>query len=255
MVRIRVPNETVSEGLNLTATTTLELYTTYARFSWAKVTKRVNEFGSYVYTYASPADDRHTFFHFAKPRTDAERNVPFETYWTTRNYPWPAVLEDLYFVESTTFVNSVNNGSSAVTSPRYFKRDVYRESVNVDSRVKVEQFISEQPWNRNSLVHPQPIPTSIDTSFVGLSVNYPKCLHPLVEIPELVPSYTLVENAGVVNPGRVRAPSKQVFPATNFTDWRPFVISDQVEPTRGVWLREKATIYPPLRGESTQSAD
>jgi hypothetical protein len=41
-----------------------------------------------------------------------------------------------------------------------------------------------------------------------------------------------------------------VFPETNFTDWAPFVISDRQEPTNGVWLREKVTIYPPQLPEA-----
>ena len=257
-IRIKVENKSIPEGLQLmvsSGSTPLVLYTEYKDFSWAKSAIRINEFGSYVYTYASAADDRHTYFHFAVPRTQTERDTPFETYWTSRVYPWPAVLQDLYFVKSDTFVNSVNNGASAVTTPRYFKRDVYRPSVSVNSRIRVEQYISERPWPGNALRHRQPIPTEVNFSFVGLSANYPKCLHPRIEVPELVPSYQLVEGAGVINPARVRAPSKQIFPATNFTDWQPFVINDSVEPTSGLWLREKATIFPPSRIESIESAD
>lgn len=257
-IRIRVDNKTIPEGLNLAASggdTTLVLYTTYKSFSWAKAAERTTEFGDYVYTYASAADDRHTYFHFAKAKTQAQRDTPFEVFWTSRNYPWPAVLEDLYFVKSDTFVNSVNDGSSAVTTPSYYKREVYRPSVTVNSRLRVEQFLSDRPWPASALVHRVPIPTEVNFSFVGLSANYPKCLHPRIEVPELVPSYQLVEGAGVVNPARVRAPSKQIFPATNFTDWQPHVINDTVEQSGGLWLREKVTVFPPIRIESIQSAD
>lgn len=248
-IRIRVDNNVIPEGLQLSENQTLELYTPYREFRWAKVFERVKEFGDYVYTYAAAADEKHTFFHFGRPRTKAERDTPFDEFWTTRRYPWPAVLEDLYFVKTDAFPQATNTGAGAATTTRYFKRDVYRPSVSVDSRIRVQQYLSERPWSANDTRHPQPVPTEISTSFVGLSVSYPKCLHPRIEFPETVPSAELVDNAGVVTPDRVRAPTKQIFPATNFTDWRPFVLSDVVEPTQGMWLREKVTIFPPTRGE------
>jgi len=252
-LRTRVPDEMINTTLSLSPSGKLERYLTYAKFSWAVRRERVQEFGDYVYTYCEQADAGHKYFYFARARTDEERNTPFEVFDSTRQYAWPPVLEDLYFVSST-FPQSTATSTDAVqTATRYFARRKYRPSVSVDSKIKVQQYLSEKPWAPQALVHPQPIPTEVDGSYLGLSVNFPKCLHPRIVLPELVPGAQIVFNAGAVNVTRSGTPKGQVFPATNFEDWRPFVIEDVVQPQKGLWLREKVTIYPPVRGESIEN--
>lgn len=252
--KIRIPDRIINEKLKLSPKGELELYTPYKDLSFAVRHERVQEFGDYVYIYNEPADVDYKWFYFARARTQAERDTPFETSWSTRQFAWPAVLEDLYFVSST-FPQSVYTGTTTETATRYFVRRKYRPSVSVDSKLKIEQFLSERPWPSAALVHPQPIPTGVDGEFLGLSVNFPKCLHPRIELPELVPGAQLVFNAGAVNRTRSGTPQKQIFPATNFEDWQPFVVEDVVQPQRGLWLREKVTIYPPTlaRGESIEN--
>jgi hypothetical protein len=41
-----------------------------------------------------------------------------------------------------------------------------------------------------------------------------------------------------------------VFPATNFTDWQPYVLDDEQEPVDGMYLRQKKTILPPTQPET-----
>jgi hypothetical protein len=252
-IRIRVPDTIVNSKLVLQPNGKLERYTPYKDFSFGVRHERVSEFGDYVYTYYEQADANHKHFYFARTRTDTERNTPFETYYSTRQFAWPPVLEDLYFISSSFPQATATSTDDVTTATRYFKRQKYRPSVSVDSRIKVQLYLSETPWNPQGLLHPQPIPTEVDGSYLGLSVNFPKCLHPRIVLPELVPGAQIVFNAGAVDVTRDGTPKGQVFPATNFEDWRPFVIEDVVQPQRGLWLREKVTIYPPLRGESIEN--
>jgi hypothetical protein len=252
-IRIRVPDYIINQQLALQPSGKLTRYLPYKEVSFAVRHERVAEFGDYVYTYCEQADAGFKHLYFARVRTETERNTPFESFYSSRQYAWPPVLEDLYFISST-FPQSTATGSDAIsTATRYFTRQKYRPSVSVDSRIKVQQYLSEVPWNPQVLLHPQPIPTEVDGSYLGLSVNFPKCLHPRIVLPELVPGAQIVFNAGAVNITRAGTPKGQVFPATNFEDWRPFVIEDVVQPQKGLWLREKVTIYPPLRGESIEN--
>lgn len=252
-IRVRVPDYIINEKLKLSPTGKLERYTKYKDFSYAVRHERVSEFADYVYTYCEQAEAGYKHFYFARQRTDVERNTPFEEFFSTRQFSWPPVLEDLYFISSTFPQSTATSTDAVTTATRYFARRKYRPSISVDSRIKIQQYLSEVPWNPQALIHPQPIPTEVDGSYLGISVNFPKCLHPRVVLPELVPGAQLVFNAGAVNVARSGTPREQIFPATNFEDWKPFVIEDQVQPQRGLWLREKITIYPPLRGESIEN--
>lgn len=184
-------------------------------------------YSNYVYTYAT-RDENGLWLFFAKSKTEKERDTPFKTFHSTRSYPWPSVLEDLYFV---------NNPSLSVKSR-------LRPSITVDSITKIEQFLSPIEWPKKVFRHPQPIPTDVRGNYQGINVDFPRCLHQEVVFPDNRLS-KVIFGVGVVNAPNGRNARNVVIPATNFTDWGPFVISDRQEPTNGVWLREKVTIYPP----------
>jgi hypothetical protein len=252
-IRIRVPDQIINKQLALQPSGKLKRYDKYKDVSFAVRHERVAEFGEYVYTYCEQADAGHKYLYFARARTDAERNTPFETFYGNRPYAWPAVLEDLYFVSSTFPQSTATGADSISTATRYFKRQKYRPTRNALSRIKVQQYLSEVPWPAQALVHPQPDPTEVDGSYLGIEVNFPKCLHPRIVLPELVPGAQIVFGAGAVNVARSGTPKEQVFPATNFEDWRSFIVDDSIQPQKGLWLREKVTIYPPPRLESIEN--
>lgn len=205
----------------------------------------VQYYGDYVFTYPE-AGDGGMWLYYAKNKTDAEKNTPFETYSSRRDYHWPSVLEDLYIVGTTEFPQTVGTGSGNVSSTtRYFPRFRYRPSVSYNSRVKIEQFLSPTKWPDSTFAKVQPVPTNIDAYFVGLSINFERCLHGDIEFTELVPGAQVVFNAGMKNPPASRRTDKQFFPATNFTDWAPFVLDDRQQMTNGVFLRERISIFPP----------
>jgi len=242
-IAITVASDEVNKNLRL-QNGILEVGTPYKKLSWSPAFKRVEEFGDYGYTYATTGNATTTFF-FAKKRSVEEKNTPFKTFWAKRQYPWPAVLYDLYLVDAKNFPQSTYNGTETVTAATYLQRRLYQPSISYNSEIRVEQFLSDTPWSRSDLSHPQPVPTEIDGSYLNIDINFPKCLHPEIRFPELVPDAQIVLGAGVVNPTRTRAPREQIFPATNFTDWQPFYIDDDVQPTNGLYLRERVRIYPP----------
>lgn len=236
----------------------LERYTPYKEFAVYPQFPRVGEFGDWVYIYSTDGAPDYMDFYFARPMTDAERNTPFETINSTRSYPWPAVLEYLDFIVANP------NTTSAVA----FQRRVLSPSVTLSSDITIEHFLSERPWEEDEIGTDPPIPTEVVGSqviqlgtvssqfrFSSVNVNIGRCLHPEVRLSGPggagLAGSQVVQNAGTLPQTNVLAPTAgQYFPATNYTDWQPFVIEDVVQPVRGLYLREKVTIYPPTKPEA-----
>lgn len=221
------------------------LYATY-KASPLPAKPKVEKFGDYIYVDMSKEGDD-LYFYFGKAKTQAQKsNEPFRTYSSKRQYTWPAVLEDLYAVQTSAFPQSANNGASISTTPSIFPRYKYRPQVPYNSDIKVEQFISPTPWNAIDLQHPQPVPTDVNGSYVGVNMQYERCLHGRMVFKEKVPSALIVFGVGLATPPPNRLPNgTQVFPETNFLDWAEFVIEDSVSIVNGMYVREKVTIYPP----------
>lgn len=252
MVALTVPDRVINDNLKLLpGGALLAEYTPYKQFTWAATKPRVEEFGNYRYVFSEKPAGDFTRFYFAKPRTEEEKNTPFKTIKSTRQYVWPAVLLELYFVRST-FSLSNYNGTTTQNAPRYLPRYRFVPTTSHDSIIVIEQFLSDTPWPESVLRHPQPLPTDIDGNYLGVSVNFPRCLHRRVVLPELVPGATVVLGAGMEGSDRNGTPREQVFPETNFSNWVEFYIEDVVQPQRGMYLRERVKIKPPPQGEATQ---
>ena len=212
------------------------------------VRPKMEEFKNYVYVYMSKERDD-VWFYFAKPKTVIERNTPFRTTFSTRQYPWPGVLYNIDIYKTVEFPQSTNNGSGVVTAPRYFSKYRFKPTPNVSSVVKIEEFLAEVPYPQSVLTHIQPIPTDISGDFLGLSINFPRCLHPKVAFDTNVPGAQKIVGQGTVEVNGLWNPSKQIFPATNFLDWAPFILEDDVRPVNGQFYRSRITIYPPIPPE------
>lgn len=259
MFAIRVPDTKIRQNLFLgvgkqltsavTADTNSTSPTTYAEFEWAVNKQKIQTdtaFYNYVYLKCDKPDADHMNFYFGKAKTQAQRNVPFQQFWDTRQYTWPAVLTDLYLVRSS--INQyINTGSGVDTAPRILPRYHYRPPVPYNSTVLVKQFLAEVPWKSSDLDHPQPMPTDINGAYIGApAINFQRCLHPTVRFPELTPGASVITGAGVVNAPIGRNPMYQLFPATlPFLDWAPFFIEDRQQAVNGLFLRELIEIYPP----------
>jgi hypothetical protein len=259
MVALTVPDEIINRQLALLPKTAtrpdgllLEQYTPYSQFTWAGTLPRVQDFGDYRYVSCRKASAGTMTFFFGKPRTEREKNTPFKTWRSTRHYVWPAVLLDLYFIRSSFTINTFN-GQTTESATRYLPRFRSVDPTPHDSLIKIRQYLSDTPWGEEELVHPQPVPTPIDGSYLNTQVRFARCLHRRVTLPELVPGAQIVAGAGMEGSDRNGTPREQVFPATNFADWVKFDIEDSVQLVNGLYLRERITIYPPNRGEPTQN--
>jgi hypothetical protein len=206
---------------------------------------RRQDFANYIYCDSSKDKDD-IWFYYAKPKTPEQRQTPFRTSFATRQYPWPGVLYSLDIYQTSTFPQTVYNGSTTQTAPRYFAKYVYKPTPNVSSVVKIEEYLSDKPFSQSEITHVQPIPTDINGDFLGKEINFPRCLHPKVVFDNNIPGAQKVFGQGTVDETGNWNPNKQIFPATNFLDWAPFVIEDDVDLVNGQYYRRKATIFPPV---------
>lgn len=259
LVTVRVPDRKFNPSLVLKAGVTLlsaqsaqqqgKSPTTFAQFMWAVNSERVNDFGNYVYLKCEKSDPDHIRWFFGRAKTSEQRNTPFSTFPDTRQYTWPAVLEDLFIIQSSV-KQYINTGSGVEDAPRYLPRYRYRPAVPYNSTVIVRQYLSDVPWAEIELTHEQPVPTDINGSYIGLpNIDFQRCLHDAVRFRETTPGAQIVDGIGQVRPPNDRALRGQVFPPTNFIDWQPFFIEDRQQQVDGLWLRESIEIHPPLPPE------
>lgn len=211
----------------------------------------IEGYSDYIYTHVT-REGEYLWFHFSKSKTPSQKNTPFDSWTSTQQFTWPAMLLDTYIVKANGFPQATYDGSSVVTSSTFKDRYRYVPDTSYDSKIIIEQFLSPTPWSDVELTHPQPVPTAVNGDWVGLSVRFPRCLHPKIVFQESLPGAQIIYGQGAQMPLVPRDPTRQVFPATNFTAWAPFVISDQVQKTRGVYLREKVTIFPPPMPEDVR---
>ncbi len=254
---VRIPQDRIGPGLVFPDGSTLlsaqsasisgGKATSFKQCGWTvgrEMLQKFPAYGDYVYLKSGKPDADHILLYFGKHKTVADRSRPFNTYPDTRQYTWPAVLEDQFVNKVVGFPLTVNTSTGVEETDRLLPRYRYRPPVPYNSIVKVEQFLSDVAWKESDLTHDQPIPTDIDAFYVGLKINFQRCLHPRLEFPNTESEQT-VHGIGVVPAPIGRNSMKQIFPATNFLDWAPFVIQDNQVPADGLWLREKVTIYPP----------
>lgn len=235
--------------MRISATPTLgELYS----ISQAKLPPagRRQDFQNYVYCDSSKEGDD-LWFYYAKPKTQTEKYTPFRTSLSTRQYPWPGVLYTVDIYKTNSFPQTVYNGTSTVSAPRYFAKYRYKPTPNVSSVVQIDEYLSHTPYSKTDVTHIQPIPTDINGNFLGLSVDFPRCLHPKVIFDTNIPGAQKVFGQGTVDNVGNWNPNQQIFPATNFLDWAPFVIEDDVTLVNGQYYRRKVTIFPPVSPPQT----
>lgn len=244
---------------------------TYAGWALPSRPRSFEAWGAYLYVEDVEAPEGYAGFLFVKPdgAADAatgltpEQSTPFITFYSTRDYEWPAVLhalpeftlDDQYLV-SATYGDLAGQFEGRVLVPRMYVDDQYfTPAARVATVFKHEIFLSAIPWPKSALTHPTPVPTAVRLEMPGLGVwQLPPCLHPEVRTEELLPEvhYRLVRTDGgstVVSEAPAPDLPDQVFPATNFLNWRDHVESDEVvRAPGGKYRRERVTALVPARG-------
>lgn len=207
----------------------------------------LKEFDDFV--YVQQLDDTKTGGQlvFARHFTDEERATPFRVTSRFGNHRWPPILKELRFMLARDFpiVSQLSDGKT-IYANRYLVREVYIPEVNEGSRFVTEEFISDEPF-----VIPQyavPTPTSITYNYLNLRGGFPECLHRRIDIKNLI-STTAAYN-GTVTTDAYNELQGQIFPATNFIEWAPYVLSDDQTLSGGVWYRKRVRVYPPPMPET-----
>lgn len=210
-------------------------------------------YGSYVFTYSEPgfmgtekADGiPTTIFYFAKSKTDAERNTPFRTWFTRKDWNFPAVLNGIMILKDVSHKQSFNVNGTIVNADRFFPKFFELPEYVGPCVFKIEQFLSEVPWNQTSFQSTAPQPDDVDFYILGLHIQRRRVLHPELKVNNPFPDSTEVAFRTGFLPTFNGENLQYIFPATKPAGRVPYIQTDEQNPTNGQWLRERVTVYPP----------
>jgi len=221
---------TVDDNL-ITPATLPVVGTRYAQWTLGQRERtKDTEWDEYVFVDTVDAAPGRRAFVFGKSHGATTVDVPFETVWDTEFHRWPAVVVQQLKVLMVPY--SQNGGYPL---DRWF----VKSAVEGNCLVKIEHFQNAVAWGQESLRHPVPITDDLDIS--GLTVK--DCLHGDIPI-NTTPAIADME----VNRGSVQRLGHTI-PATNYTDWTPYVLRDTQKQSSGLWVREKVTVFPPINAK------
>lgn len=205
-------------------------------------------FGLYVYVQkSSDAKNGNINFIYGPPRTEEQKNTPYRETTVKRNHPWPPMLLGLVLIPDYTFLRTGKgydpdtNEISEVVAPNYYVREVYVPGVNEGTKMVKREYFS--PTKYDIPQTPVPVPTSVSYDINGVRGSFPECLHPKIEIISTRSGIAQVV-AGVVS-SVGGALEGQIFPATNFEEWAPYIATDTQELTEAGWYRVQMIAIPP----------
>jgi hypothetical protein len=217
--------------------------------SWKEAISSTGKpYGEFIYTDSGEAPAGYVSFVWAPQKTEEEKNVPFRTTKRFGNHHWPPILQQVKILEDHSFPQSTNGyNGGVILAPRYFDRVVYIPSVDEGSMFLEEEFLSPTPFEIGQ--YPVPVPSSVSYSYLGISGNFPECLHPRLVFPSKRMA-TAAYSTGDGATGAAGALSGQIFPETNFTEWAPFIVSHTQQSTNGVYYAKRVTVFPPGQPET-----
>lgn len=208
------------------------------------------EFSNFVYVEQIDDTKNGGQVIFAPGLSDAEAATPFRTKSWFGNHRWPPVLKLLKFISARDFPlvsqKTADDETVNVYADRYLIREVYIPEVSEGTKFLQEEFISPRPFIIPQ--YPVPTPTSITYHYLNIRGGFPECLHKKINIADLIS--TTSSYAGGITSENYNQLKGQIFPATNFTEWAPYVISDTQELTGGVWYRKRIRVFPPPEPET-----
>lgn len=208
-------------------------------------------YGNYVYnrseTTTSSEREPAISFIYAMGKTVEEANVPFRETTVKRNHPWPPMLLALALIPDYTFLrqgkgyNPTSNEISEVVAPSYYVREVFVPGVNEGTKMVKREYFGPRPFEIPQT--PVPVPTAVSYDINGVRGSFPECLHPDILIQSARSGIAQVV-AGVVSEvgGALEG---QLFPATNFKEWAPYIASDTQDQDGPGWYRVQWVAIPP----------
>ncbi len=205
--------------------------------------RKPDDFMTYVMCEVVEAGPGMFSFKFCPPKTRAQALTPFHVYTTNTEYAWPTVLKEISFVKDSLFPLSTQVGSNTVYADTIYARKILRPGATFESLTIVREYLSDfNPFLESDLFHQEPVPTTVVWEFNGSSDSI-KCLHPLIVIKARGRKYTIV-NSGAGSTVGAPVSDDFIFPATNFEDWAPFILSRKQVEVNGQWHMTELEIFP-----------
>jgi hypothetical protein len=220
--------------------------TPFKSVSVVAVKSRVSQqnLGDYQYTNFDTADGA-SWWYFAKPKTDAERNTPFRKFWKFDSADWESILQALVFVRDTGFPQStlaaVGGQRALISGPSNYIRTAFIPGGRIGTRFQVKEYTSPTPFKIPR--HRTPVPNMVSYDIAGKHGQFPSCLHDTIQIPSLRTTVSSVVGDVAGSPSGVL--TGQTFEATNMITWEREVVHDDQQFTNGVWHRIQIVKYPP----------
>lgn len=232
---------TVDDNL-VTPATLPAVGTTYANWLLGQRERTMDtEWDDYVFTESIDAAPGRRSFMFGKSHGADTIDVPFETVWDNEDHQWPKVV--IQQLKVLVFYLPTPGNTNYTRSKFFIKNDYYGSSL-----IKIERFQNAVPWEVNQLRHPVPVTDDLDIS-EGVdnddALRIENCLHGEIR---LLSTADTNGNAWK-NPDSPTGGLGYTIPATNFTDWAPFVKRDTQRQSKGLWVREKVTVFPPINAK------
>lgn len=221
--------------------------TLYRDFPETIKSSDLNEkFGGYKYTEQGPnTDDGGAVLLFAPNMTEEERQTPFNTMVEFGNHYWHPILKSIVFIPDRNFpLTTTGPQGEIVTGFRHYVRVVFVPGVREGTLFTTEEFISDIPPVIPQ--YPTPTPTFVSYDYLDAEGTFPECLHDRIALPSLRTAFATFATDPTSASG---ATSGQVFPATNFIGWEPYVVSHKPTFNNGVWYHARITATPPPEPE------
>lgn len=221
--------------------------TTYGTIDY--VNKPVdNFFEDFVLRAIRPEGDLFSRLVFSRDikETANDFSNPYKVEWSFDDHSWPMVLRGFSIEESDAFPIAVRTpDGGTVFAPRHFKKDLIKPDVDEGSRFRHEYFIHTEP--PNIPLYPTPQPGAISFDYLDIHGEYPRVLHGRVVVPpsslgraKLLQGQTTELGSGLAG---------QVFEATLFEDWQPYVRRHTVSKEDVIYISTRVTVFPPIQPE------
>lgn len=222
--------------------------TMYRDWQQAISERAYENWGGYVYADAAEAPVGWLAFLWVKKKTETEKKTPFRSHTETGNHGWPMVLKSINFLQDPGFpITTQGPSGNVLLAARTYVREVLIPAASEGTLFKIEEFLSDTPFNVRQA--PAPNGSQVSYDYLGCSGAVNDVLHDDIELPNLRTARQRF-STGSGNNSAFGATRGQIFPATPFTEWAPYITSQKVTYTEGQWYMVTIKAYPPVEPET-----
>lgn len=210
------------------------------------------EWNTYIFVSSKDGDPRperedgKITLIFGKNKTAAQLAVPFRSTPSTGPKSWHPILLSLELIADPNFplatsVITKDGGLGTATAQRHIVREEYIPGAQEGTKFITDEFYAATPFNIPQ--HECPLASHVSYDFPGASGGFPECLHDDLAIKSKRSGVRILDEVGNNELGG--ALPGQFFPATNFTDWTPYYVSDDQKFIGTGYHRVRVFAIPP----------